>query len=127
MPPLWRLGCAMPVIAGVALAGCTNSPPPYTPIYTTTAPDGWPYRNGGTYAPPVAPPPVVSPPVNPPSPSYSFVPHAPAAPPPGNDPPPLQPVAPDPPALRFLPPVTFLTPPADATDCTGWWRICHFY
>ena len=42
------------------------------------------------------------------------------------DPPPLRlPVAVDPP--RFLPPVTLLTPPADATDCTGWWRICHLF
>jgi hypothetical protein len=119
----------MPVITGVALAGCTASIPVQRYIYTAPAPNGWSYRDDGTYAPPVAPPPpVFSPPVSPPPRSYSFIPRAPAAPPPVNDPPPpLQPVAPDPPALRFLPPVTFLTPPADATDCTGWWRICHFY
>jgi hypothetical protein len=32
----------------------------------------------------------------------------------------------DPPAFR-LPPATVLSPPADATVCKGWWRICHFY
>jgi hypothetical protein len=54
------------------------------------------------------------------------------APPPVNDPPlpPLRPVDPDPPAPapRLFPmPSTPLTPPADATECWGYWRICHFY
>lgn len=133
-----RFGCAVPVIAGaaLALAGCADSVPPYTPIYTATAraalgvgPDGWAYRNGGTYAPPIGysrPAPVV-PPVSTPPPSYSVIPRA-QAPVPVSDPPPLRAVAPDPPSgLRFLPSVTFLTPPTDATDCTGWWRICHLY
>ncbi|MGE4046474.1 MAG: hypothetical protein AB7F35_16570 [Acetobacteraceae bacterium] len=27
-------------------------------------------------------------------------------------------------SVQFVPP---WTPPADATECKGWWRICHFY
>ena len=48
-----RLGCIMPTIAGMMLAGCTASVPVQQP-YTATmnAPDGWPYWNGGYYAPP---------------------------------------------------------------------------
>jgi len=120
-----RRGFATPVVmagAALALAGCTDSSPipPYTYMYTPPAREGWPYRANGTYTPPVAyPRPGSSSP-----PSYSLIPRAEAA---LAIPPPLRPVAPDPPRMGFLPPVTFLTPPADATDCTGWWRICHFY
>jgi hypothetical protein len=43
--------------------------------------------------------------------------------------PPLRPVDPDPPATApyFPMPSRPLTPPADATECWGYWRICHFY
>ncbi len=70
-------GCATPVVmagAALALTGCTDSVPVQrdTPIYTITVPDRWPYRDNGTYAPPVAyPRPAPAPP-----PSYSFIPRA---------------------------------------------------
>jgi hypothetical protein len=25
------------------------------------------------------------------------------------------------------PTISVLVPPDDATDCTGWWRTCHFF
>ncbi len=125
-----RFGPAVSVIAGaaLALAGCADAVQPYTPIYTAPAAGGWSYRNGGGPSAPdtsFRPPPVfLPPPVSAPSPSYST---RATAPPPVSDPPPLRPVDPGPSPLRFWPSVTFLTPPADATDCTGYWRICHFY
>jgi hypothetical protein len=134
MPHIARraLGRIMPALAVVALAGCTASVQPdtlYSVPKTAPVPPGWAYRNGGYYAP-VAPPvvvPVPAPDDARPAARHSFIPPAQAEirqlP---VDPSPLRlPVAVDPP--RFLPPVTLLTPPADATDCTGWWRICHLY
>jgi hypothetical protein len=125
---------ALVIMAGAALTlgGCTDSLLPYTPIYThrAPAPDGWVPLPGANDPMPLGagsrPAPVL-PPVNaPPPPSYSFVPHEQTVPV-NTAPSPLRPVDPGPSPLRFLPSVTFLTPPADATDCTGWWRICHLY
>jgi hypothetical protein len=93
------------LLGGTILAGCTEIPPP--------APN-----------PPIfaAPPPARVPEPEPDRTVMRPVP----APPPIRDPP-LRPVDPDPPALQFPQFVSPLTPPDDATDCTGWWRICHFY
>jgi hypothetical protein len=123
------------ICGGLLLTGCTASAPSDT-LYgapqtaSVNVPPGWAYRNGGYY-PPVTPPVVVPVPapddVRPPA-WRSFIPPAQAETRQSVDPPPLRlPVASDPPGPRFLPPVTLLTPPADATDCTGWWRICHLY
>lgn len=108
-------GCATPVVmagAALALTGCTDSVPVQrdTPIYTITVPDRWPYRDNGTYAPPVAyPRPAPAPP-----PSYSFIPRAEAAPAaPQTTPPPLRPV--DPPDAV----------PVDQS--CGWWRLCNLW
>jgi hypothetical protein len=122
-------GRAAPVIAGAALvlAGCTASMPLSYPIQSKGTGGTWPIY-------PVPPPDRQTPiipnptgiiPLRPPAAPPSVEGNAPAAPPVKNDPPPL--VAIEPPALRFPPLVTPLTPPADATDCTGYWRICHFY
>jgi hypothetical protein len=62
--PVWRLGRATPVLAGLALslAGCAGRPPPVpaSPIAArVNVPDGWIYSNGGYHAPPqptLAPP-----------------------------------------------------------------------
>jgi hypothetical protein len=98
--------------ATLALVGCAESVPPYTPIYTAPAPGVWSYRNGGTYAPPWrTSPPVFSQPVNPSSPGFSLIPHAEAAPPPG---PVLRPVDPSP-ALHAV-----------DTSC-GWWRLSNLW
>jgi hypothetical protein len=118
--PLRRVGFVVGIAA--ALAGCAGVQP-QAPLFAP-APGSWPSANGEPapriFSPP--PPPPASPP------KLSLVPRAEAAPSPvRDDPPPLRPVASDPPPLRFPPPVTLLTPPADAADCTGWWRICHFY
>jgi hypothetical protein len=124
-----RPGRAIPVIAAVALlwlAGCTS----YQPVEQYPAWSGGGY--GGTIipSPSYRPSPSYSPPSAPqPSGGSWLVPRAEAEEPPPLrpvSPPELHPVDPDPPALRFLPPVT-LSPPADATECIGWWRICHFY
>jgi hypothetical protein len=113
---LKRLDCALPVIAlALVLAGCADISP-QAPLFT---PAPWPSVNAKP-APPTFLPPVSRP-------RFSLVPPTEAAPPVKRDPPPLVALAPDPPALRFPPLVTPLTPPADATDCTGWWRICHAY
>jgi hypothetical protein len=41
----------------------------------------------------------------------------------------IPPPAHPPPMIDFGTPtfVTPLTPPSDATECLGWWRICHIY
>jgi hypothetical protein len=93
-----------PVVAGaaLALAGCATMPPPAPTPTIFTAPPPAPAPDGmitRSYLPP-------SPPIRDP---------------------PLRPVDPDPPALQSQQFVSPLTPPDDATDCTGWWRICHFY
>jgi hypothetical protein len=112
---------AAPVIVGVALGGCTATAPMQQYPMTWNAPGSY-YAPPRYYAPPPNYPALVQPgPVSPPLSARL------ASPPVNDPPPPLRPVDPDPPAPRFLPPVTLLSPPADATDCTGWWRICHFY
>jgi hypothetical protein len=124
---LLRRGAAPVVMAGAAfvLAACAGSVPPTYTIQSTGTGDT--LNDGGyTPLPSYFPPAPVLPPVSTPP-----HPRVPAVPPPVtspvSDPPPLRPVVPDPPPRQFLPPVTFLAPPADATDCTGWWRICHLY
>jgi hypothetical protein len=131
-------GSIVPALTALTLAGCTAASVP--PSYTLQS-------TGGSMAGPDmigSPIPVILPPAPVdrqtqafPKPRGILPPQPPAPPPPvdvdppaaplpvKNDPPPL--VAIEPPALRFPPLVTPLTPPADATDCTGWWRICHAY
>jgi hypothetical protein len=124
------LGGIVPAFAAMTLAGCTASvaPATYSAPQTAPVPPGWAYRNGGYYAPPPVVAPVPAPDDARPPARRSFIPPAQAETRQPVDPPPLRlPVAGDAPGPRFLPPVTLLTPPADATDCTGWWRICHLY
>ena len=116
-----RLGCIMLMIAGMMLAGCTASVPVQQP-YTATmnAPDGWPYWNGGYYAPPARAPGYYAPsPLPPRSPSpqsspYSMiVPSAEA-----------QTVQAPPPPLRSIDP----EPSAQPVDSScGWWRLCNLW
>jgi hypothetical protein len=138
----WFVRCPrdgiVPVLAALVLAGCTGSEPPrYAPNLNE-----WPvpsYPNGGGYYAPVPPRTVARPPFAPPhrdedkqppraapSPAWSApVSHeavtarAPAAPPSASS---------SPSGDTGIPSFgTPLTPPADATECTGYWRICHFY
>jgi hypothetical protein len=135
MMPLKSL---LPVVCAVTLTGCAETLPP-APAPPVTGfggrlpplPELPPYRgNGGNYtaglaAPYVAPPsrppparlsrPVVTPPVMPQSNAMPM-------------PPPLRSIEDDPPpVIAVTPHIAPLTPPADATECWGYWRICHFY
>lgn len=118
--PRCQFGWIMLTVAGMMLAGCTASVPvqqPYTA--TVNVPYGWPYWNGGYYAPP-APPPVYyaprplpprSPPQN--SPFSMIVPSAEA-----------QTVPAQPPPLRSIDP----EPAAQPVDSScGWWRLCNLW
>jgi hypothetical protein len=121
----------------VTLGGCAeNAPPPMARVIH--CPPGY-YVTSDTFGPlcqaRAAPPPAPVPPITaaplPPAPVPESAPdrtamHPAPVPPPIRDPPPLRSIEDDPPAIAVAPLVTPLTPPADATDCWGWWRICHF-
>jgi hypothetical protein len=110
-------------VAAITLAGCTAAAPPAA-SRNPYVPPGWTYWNGGYYAPPPAPAPQL-PASRYPEPTSVNIPAS--VPPSIRDPPPLRAVDPDPPVFRSPPPIPLLSPPADATDCTGWWRTCHLY
>jgi hypothetical protein len=108
------------VLGGAVLmttVGCTVAPAPYYETYGGTGYYPRVYRPGTIYTPQTTyTPPVYqqTPVPEPPAPAvqpgnpYALIPSAQA----GTtrpEPPPPQP------------------PPIDTSDCTGWWRICHFY
>jgi len=99
---------AMPVLAGLALAGCTAPMQPYP----ETLPYDWSYWNSGNYVARPAPTYSWRPPVSAPAPApsspFSVIPNAEAVP--------LTPLRPvDPPESHPVDP-----------SC-GWWRLCNFW
>lgn len=144
MSTKFRLLTASAALA-LALGGCVaNTPPPMAraihcqPGYYLTS-DAFGPLCQAQAAPPPAPAPertaivpyVAPPPVRVPGPSPPVQPahnNPPAVPLPIRDPPPpLRSIEDDPPPVLRVPPVTVLTPPADATVCKGYWRTCHFF
>jgi hypothetical protein len=112
---IWKT--AVPVIAGMTLAGCTTVATPQYPA--SWNPLGY-YSNGGGgyYAPPrTYRPPTYSymPPRAAPDSSWSPIPQTHAEPAPAT-------VSPSPSPLPSIDP-----PASDDGTCTGWWRICHFF
>jgi hypothetical protein len=136
---------AVAIFGGLLLAGCTASAPmAYRP---PVMPYGWHTCPGDNCAPtpdyplPSSAAPDQQPSAQPPmqhswgrTPAPVTQPNPPPVindspvPLPVSDPLPLRPVDPDPPVPDFSRHVTVVPPPpVDATDCTGWWRICHLY